>query len=259
MSTGNGDVKSGNNRDDTSSLHRGNKTRPLLSKLKSYDDWVKKVNIWNRITCLPPPETRGGAILMTLDGEAEDAVLDLSEDELISADGIKNILNKLDMIFKKNITLEKFEALDNFETYCRPHHVSINDFVIEFDKRFNKTKKLGTDISDDLLAYRLIKRANLSAQDEKMVKATCNLTYDDVKSKLKSIFGDTGCSQNPIMPVVKKEDVYEAHRDGYVYSWRGRGNRGRGSRGKPRGGKMFARDGKNPLDRDGNVYLVPDM
>ena len=78
---------------------------------------------------------------------------------------------------------ETFEALDNFETYCRPHNVSMNDFVIQFDKRSNKTKKLCTNVCDDLLAYRVIRSANLLEHDEKMVKATCELTYQDVKSK----------------------------------------------------------------------------
>ena len=62
--------------------------------------------------------------------------------------------------------------------------------MIEFDKRHNKTQKLGTVMSDDLLEYKLIKSANLSGQDEKVVKATCKLTYEDVKAKLKSIYGD---------------------------------------------------------------------
>ena len=78
-------------------------------------------------------------------------MLESTEDELTGADGMKNITNKSNKIFKKNETQEKFKALDNFETYCRPHHASINNFVIEFDKRFKKTKKLGTNITDDFL------------------------------------------------------------------------------------------------------------
>ena len=66
--------------------------------------------------------------------------------------------------------------------------MSINDFIIEFDKRLTKTRKIGTVHSNDFLAYRLIKSANLTEQDEKMVKATCDLAYEDVKGKLKSIF-----------------------------------------------------------------------
>jgi len=233
---------------------KGNKSPPLLQKAKSYDDWVKKLKIWVRITCLSP-ESQGGAVLMSLDGEAEDAVLELSEEELTSPDSITHILNKLDSIFKKNSTLEKFEALDNFESYCRPHHVSINDFIVEFDKRLNKTKKLGTNISDDLLAYRLIKSANLSAQDEKMVKATCDLVYDDVKGKLKSIYGDAGIAHNNNIDgvTVKSEGVYETHSLGYNINSQGRFFRGRGSRGRYRGQSNVSRFGKNPLNKDGTV------
>ena len=120
---------------------------------------------------------------------------------------MNNVLNKLDKVFKKSDTVEKFEALDNFETYRRPHNVSISDFVIEFDKRYNKTKSLGTNISDDLLGYRMIKSANLCDQDEKMIKATCTLTYDDVKSKLKSVFSDAGNSLSVKNENIKKEEV----------------------------------------------------
>jgi len=114
---------------------------------------------------------------------------------------------------------------------------------------------LGTNISDDLLAYRLIKSANLSEQDEKMVKATCSLTYDDVKSKLKNIFGDSGCSQNFTASVVKKEEVYETHRGDYHSSFAGRGNRSRGSRGRYKSVRFSLKDGKNPLGKNGKTTL----
>ena len=136
--------------------YKGNKSPPTLQKSKSYDDWVKKLKIWRKITCLPN-ESQGGAILMTLEGEAEDAVLELSEEELTGEDSLDKIVTRLDALFKKNETLEKFELMDSFQTYCRPHHVTINDFIIEFDKRLNKIKKIGTIHSDDFLAYGMIK------------------------------------------------------------------------------------------------------
>ena len=87
--------------------------------------------------------------------------------------------------------MEKFEALDNFETYRRPSDTAMSEFLIEFDKRKNKTQSLGTEISDDLLAYRLIKAANLSDSDERVVKATVQLNYTEVRDKLRSIFGES--------------------------------------------------------------------
>lgn len=240
---------------------KGNKVPPLLSKSKSYEDWVKKIKIWTKITSLPKTDL-GGAVLMTLEGEAEDKILELDESDIIAENGIENILKQLDILFKKNETVEKFNALDAFETYRRPSDLGINEFVIEFDKRYNKTKKLGTAMSDDLLAYKLIKSANLSDQDEKVVKATCKLTYDDVKAKLKSIYGDASYGMEAKCDV-KVEETFEAiGSDGntalYVKS-RGRGrNRGRGrgrghKEGTSRDGNSSSTsDRKNPVDGDGN-------
>ena len=46
-------------------------------------------------------------------------------------------------------------------------------------------------MSNDLLGFRLIKAANLSAEKEELVKATvADLNYDTVKSKMKKIFSD---------------------------------------------------------------------
>ena len=229
-----------------------NKTPPILSKSKTYVDWIKKVNIWCRITSLPKKD-QAGAILMTLEGEAEDAVLELTEDEIVSEDGVKLVKERLDKIYKKNETLEKFEALDKFETYSRPLEVSIHDFIIEFDKRYSRTKKLGTAISDDLLAYRMIKSANLSEQDEKVVKATTSLKYDEVKDKLKSIFGDAGCSTSSN---IKKEDVFQSEDFSDEYNsettlytrgkFSSRGTRGRGYQGQANRGRVqFSKRGKS--------------
>ena len=170
----------------TSSSSRGLKNPPLLQKPKSYDDWIKKLKVWRCVTCLPKNE-QGGAVLASLEGaegEAEDAVLEMTVEELTGESSVDLIIARLDKLYKKNETLEKFETIDNFQTYSRPHHVTINDFIIEFDKRLTKTKKIGTVHSDDFLAYRLIKSANLTDQDEKMVKATCDLKYEEVKDKL---------------------------------------------------------------------------
>ena len=267
---------------------KGNKVPPLLSRSKSYDDWVKKIKIWCKITSLPKAD-QGGAVLMTLEGEAEDKILELEEEQIIAENGIENILKHLDTIYKKNETVEKFEALDSFESYKRPSELSIKDFVIEFDKRHNKTKKLGTAMSDDLLAYKLIKSANLSEQDEKVVKATCKLTYDDVKSKLRAIYGDSSYGSG-FKSDVKLEDAFEAvsfdenstlfvgrgRSRGYRGSnkpWRGRGYksapssswRDGGSSSRDQGPFSSSRDGdssstnslsssnrKNALDSDGN-------
>ena len=137
--------------------------------------------------------------------ERQKIVSELDEDKILCENGITNI-TQLDQIYKKNSTVEKFEALDNFETYRRPSDTAMSEFLIEFDKRKNKTQSLGTEISDDLLAYRLIKAANLSDSDERVVKATIQLNYTEVRDKLRSIFGESSGPSKTFD--IKKEDVF---------------------------------------------------
>ena len=86
---------------------------------------------------------------------------------------------------------EKYNALEAFETYKRNSNTSIREFLTEFEKRYHKTKSYGTIWSDDLLAYRLLKSANLTTRDEQLVKATIGeLKYETVKTKLVKIFSD---------------------------------------------------------------------
>ena len=50
--------------------------------------------------------------------------------------------------------------------------MSIQAFLDKFDKRLFKTKTYGTTMSDDILAYQLLKSANLSTDHEELIKAT---------------------------------------------------------------------------------------
>ena len=73
-----------------------NKTPPLLSKSKSYEDYIKKLNIWCKISSVPKKD-QGGAILLTLENEAEDKVLELEESQIICDQGVANIIKQLDL------------------------------------------------------------------------------------------------------------------------------------------------------------------
>ena len=59
-----------------------------------------------------------------------------------------------------------------FETFMRSSDISIQTFLNEFEKRLHKTKSYGTEMSEDILAYRLLKSVNLSNEYEQLIKAT---------------------------------------------------------------------------------------
>ena len=162
------------------------KSPPLLSDTKNYTDWIKLLDLWKIFTSLEPAK-QGPAVALTLQGEAQDEILELSTNKLTAADGLNNIIKRLDLIYKKDELVDKFYNLEAFESYKRPARLPIQEFMTEFDKKSHKLKN--ETLSDDLLAYRLLKAANLQERDEQLVKATVSkLTYREVKDQLKKIF-----------------------------------------------------------------------
>ena len=101
-------------------------------------------------------------MLFVLSDEAQDAILDLEENKIACSEGIKNITECLDKLYLKDKTKTAFDALEAFETYKRNHDLSITDYCNEFEKRYNKTKSYGRVVTEDVLAYRLLKSTKLS-------------------------------------------------------------------------------------------------
>ena len=166
-------------------MSKRSKDSPSLKSAKSYDDWIKLMNIWSRYTDLAKIK-QGPALILQLQDEAQETALTLTEDEIVSENGVQLIIEKLDKIHKKkNVTLKKYHR--NFETYKRPANTTMQQYLVEFEKRLNKIKSYGTAWSDDLLAYRLLKIANLSESREQLAKATVEtLEYATMKTKLNS-------------------------------------------------------------------------
>ena len=165
------------------------KAPPLLSKSVNYESWLKELEIWQLFTNEPALK-QGPALFLTLEGKAKEAALELSIDEL-KTDGVQNIIKKLDSLYKKDSVLIAYEAYDKFEKLQRPDDMSITDFIIEFERLLSKVKSNGTSMSEDILAYRLLKSANVSQHHEELARATViKLEYGEMKTQLKKIFGD---------------------------------------------------------------------
>ena len=67
------------------------KTTPPLFHSKSYEDWLKLFRIWRMYTELPKTR-QGPALVLSLEGEAQDAALELLEDKIAQENGVDAIL-----------------------------------------------------------------------------------------------------------------------------------------------------------------------
>ena len=90
------------------------------------------------------PEKQGSAIVLSLEGEAQDAILELNTNDINDKDGVNKIIERLNRLYKKDGLTEKYNALESFENCKRTSNISIRYFLTEFEKRYNKTKSHGT-------------------------------------------------------------------------------------------------------------------
>ena len=150
--------------------------------------------------------------MLSLEVEALDAVLEIDESDISKENGVDFIIERLNRLFKKDSTVIKYQTLKAFMTFRRPSNMSIQPYLNEFDKRLFKTESYGTVISDDILAYRLLKSANLSSYHEELVKATIpDFQYDIMKDQLKKTFSDVS-KQIPTKSdeIIKMEEAFMA-------------------------------------------------
>ena len=169
-----------------------NKPPPALSACKSYTDWKKLVNIWKGLSGLEA-NSLAPALVLSLEGEAQEAALEVSSEDLAKDTGIDSVIAKLDKIYAKDVLSEKYNALEAFESYKRPSNLSVRKFLVEFEKRYSKVKTITSVMPDDLLAFRLLKSANLDSNHEQLIKATLpELKYEEIKKQLTKIFPGEG-------------------------------------------------------------------
>ena len=166
------------------------KTPPAFNaKHDDYIKWKRKLKLWQSVT-EAYADTHGPLIILRLDDDTQDAVVEaLGDTDLNVETGADLVIEKLDTIFEKDKTLSKYEIYEAFESFKRPSGMSVSDYLNEFERRLNKTKAIKMELSNDILAYRLLKSANLPQSTEHLIKATIfDLEYGEMKTQMKKIF-----------------------------------------------------------------------
>ena len=242
------------------------KAPPSLSKCSSYEAWLKEIQIWQAFTDLADVK-QGPAIFLTLEGRSREAVLELDVSKISAKDGVKTIIEKLDSLYLKDKTQSAFEAYDSFEKFRRPSEMTINEYINQFERLKAKTESYKTQLSTDVLAYRLLKSANLSEAHEQLARATItDLTYDAMKAQLKKIFshGEKSTSKADGVDNIKSEPLFQSQSDAFYANNNQKGYRNKFTKNYNKGGdyKNFSQKtnmpkkknaARNPLKKNGEV------
>ena len=216
------------------------KTPPILVDEASYVEWREDLKIWELYTDLEKKK-RGPAVYLTLTGHFRDCVRDLTAEHIGADGGLKVITDKLDKVFLKEKNTQTFITFEAFYNYRRFSGEKINDFLVHFEYLKHRLEKQNITLPEGVLAFMLLKAANVSAENEKLARATCPaMTYANMKSCITKIFGDPSPDNGESnIPNVKAEPVFKTeHEEVCNTNWRsnwqscgrGRGGRGRGYR-----------------------------
>ena len=83
----------------------------------------------------------------------------------------------------------EIEAYDHFQSFKREENMSFKEFIAEFEKRYNNVMEHNFVVPNKILAFRLLKSANLDAADEQDIVSTVgDLNYDVLKNQLEKVF-----------------------------------------------------------------------
>ena len=92
------------------------------------------------------------------------------------------LLKKLDSVFLK-------EETDRQYRIARENGASMVDYIVEFERRYNRIRQFKMELPDAVLAFKLLD--TLGLKDKQLALTACaSLTFDNMKSALKTIFGD---------------------------------------------------------------------
>ena len=117
--------------------------------------------------------------------QARQAAMDIDTETVNSDNGLQAVINKLDGLYLKDVNQRIYVALKHFECYKRAPDTSMDDFLNQFDLRYNKLKSHGIVLPDVVLGYRMIESANLSQSRSELVRISAGaMTYDEIKKQL---------------------------------------------------------------------------
>ena len=217
---------------------------PTLSDDVDFDEWEREIKIWQIATEVATSK-QGARIYLSLQGKARENCKNIDVTSLEGDGGVKVLLKKLRELYAKDAAQVLFQTIEEFETYQRLPDMDIKDFLNEWERRHDRCKAKQAKWEDNVLAYKLLKAANLDKDKQLLIRATISgLTVEIVKKQIRAVFDTTASSTaNNSNSYIKVEPTYFGEHydseevyfsDGGMQFPRGRGNR--------RGGRSFSQN-----------------
>ena len=242
-----------------------NKIPPKFENEGEYEVWKRDLDIWCKFTDLAE-EKQALAIHLSLSGKARQISSQLTVAQLNAKNGVKTLLDKLDLVFLEDKGRRQFYLFRELYNLRRAHDVKVQDFVTEFEHAYYKFSTDGMKLPDSVISLMLLAACSLEEKEVQIVMSSMvDVTYDIMKATIKRVYGSSiNTSLTNSNSEVKDEPAFQCNETAYFgknwqrgrtdrRAWRGRGFRARGARSLASGSSSGGGRKLNPLDRDGNI------
>ena len=169
---------------------------PSLNSTKSYERFKQELLAWRELTELKK-EKQGIAVALSLPEDDENRIKDkvfdqISLDDLKSADGLDILLTFLDKHLGKDDLSDSVEKFDEFDDCQRKEGQTIQEFIGIFDSLYRKIEKEGMKLPPEILAFKLLKKANITKDEKLLVLTGMNFEnkvylYEEAKSSFEEV------------------------------------------------------------------------
>ena len=105
------------------------------------------------------------------------------------------LITFLDSQLKKKDLADGLEKFEEFEDFHRQSEMSITEYIASFDSRYRKIEKLNMKLPSEILAFKLLRKANIGKEEKMLVLIGMNYAnketlYEETKTSLKKFKGD---------------------------------------------------------------------
>lgn len=191
------------------------------SSKKPFDRYIEKLRGWSFVTDLPASK-QGVNIALTLPEDDKSGIREkvfnkLSLQVLGGDTGLGCLIEYMENLFKKDEINEVYEQYVLFDRYVKSPNENMEDYFIEFEKRYNRIKQKSTILPSPILAFRLLDSSGLDTRDRQLVLigVNCSVTdtlFNQMKSALRKVYGEQVIpnTNTQVISIVKEEPVLKS-------------------------------------------------
>ena len=163
---------------------------------KNFEIYKLELLAWSEVTEISKSKQ---AIVITLsitDNDIRENIFtQLSLDDLKQENGPYCLIQFLDSFLGKDEITDTVEKYEDFENLQRADNQSITEFITCFELKYMKLEKRKIKLTPEILAFQLIRKANISKEMRMLVLTGINFAerekmYEQSKESLRKFLGD---------------------------------------------------------------------